>query len=130
KYDPQYGNWRVVFTADATLPQDDQLSLTNTSGAWPSVTPSTAFFRLWNGVSLISAFPIPSGGATANPLKDGIQLAFDADASGKYAPGDYWTFPVRAAGSGVDAAWIAANWPNSAPPQGVHYHRVPLGVLN
>ncbi len=130
KYDAQYGHWRVVFTAAATLPQDDLLSLTNTSGTWPATTPSTAFFRLWNGIALVSAFPIPGGGATANPLKDGIQLAFDAPASGKYTPGDYWTFPARAAGSGVDAAWVAANWPNSAPPQGVHYHRVPLGVLN
>jgi hypothetical protein len=130
KYDAAFGHWRVVFSANATLPQDDTLSLTGIGGTWPATAPSTAFFRLWNGISLVSAFPIPGGGATANPLKDGIQLAFDAPASGKYTPGDYWTFPVRAAGAGVDAAWIAANWPNSAPPQGVHYHRVPLAVLS
>ncbi len=130
KFDADYGHWKVVFTADATLPQDDELSLTNIDGAWPAVAPATAFFRLWNGIRLVGDFPIPGGGGQPNELKDGIRLAFEADAVGKYAPGDYWTFPVRAAGAPVDDAWIAANWPNNAPPQGVHYHRVPLAVLN
>jgi hypothetical protein len=130
KYDPAVGYWRVVFTADATLPQDDTLTLTNISGTWPASAPNTAFFRLWNGVSLISSFPIPSGGAEPNELNDGIRIALDASAAGTYTPGDYWTFPVRAAGANVDAAWIATNWPNNAPPRGIHYHRAPLAILN
>ncbi len=129
-FDATVGHWRVVFSADATLPQDDSLSLTNTSGTWPATAPATAFFRLWNGIALMSAFPIPPMGTEANTLKDGIQLAFDAPAAGLYTPGDYWTLPVRAAGSAIDADWIAANWPNNALPQGVHYHRVPLAILN
>lgn len=128
-FDADRGHWRVVFTADATLPQDDTLALTNTSGTWPATAPATAFFRLWNGIALMSAFPIPPMGTEANPLKDGIRLAFDAPAAGLYTPGDYWTFPVRAAGAAIDAAWIAANWPNNAPPEGIHYHRVPLAIL-
>lgn len=129
-YDPDYGYWRVVFTADATLPQDDTLSLTNIAGAWPVAAPATAFFRLWNGIELISDFPVPGGGSEPNELQDGIRLAFEADATGKYTPGDYWAFPVRAAGAPVDAAWITANWPNNAPPQGVRYRRVPLAILD
>jgi hypothetical protein len=130
KYDPLVGHWRVVFTADATLPQDDTLSLTNTSGTWPATAPNTAFFRLWNGIELIGDFPIPVGPAEPNELKDGIRLAFEANAAGKYTAGDYWAFPVRASGANVDAAWIAANWPNNAPPRGIHYHRAPLAILN
>lgn len=130
KYDPLVGHWRVVFTADATLPQDDTLSLTNTSGTWPASSPNTAFFRLWNGIEFISDFPIPSGPAEPNELKDGIRIAFEANAAGKYTAGDYWAFPVRANGANVDAAWIAANWPNNAPPRGIHYHRAPLAILN
>jgi hypothetical protein len=131
-YDADLGYWRVVFRADAALTQDDELSLSNITpdSVWPASVPDTAFFRLWNGIALMSAFPIPAGSTQPNPLKDDIRLAFDAPASGKYTPGDYWTFPVRAAGAPVDAAWIAANWPNNAPPQGVHQHRVPLAILN
>lgn len=128
-YDATVGHWRVVFTADATLPQDDTLSLTNKSGTWPATAPATAFFRLWNGIALMDAFPVPATGTEPNPLKDGIRLAFETEAAGKYTPGDYWTFPVRASGTAIDADWIAANWPNNAPPQGICYRRVPLGVL-
>lgn len=128
-FDADRGHWRVVFTANATLPQDDVLSLTNVSGTWPATAPETAFFRLWNGIALMSAFPVPPMGTEANPLKDGILLAFDTPAAGLYTPGDYWTFPVRAAGAAIDEDWIAANWPDDAPPDGVHYHRVPLAIL-
>ncbi len=128
-FDADRGHWRVVFTADATLPQDDVLSLTNISGTWPATAPETAFFRLWNGIALMSAFPVPPLGTEANPLKDGILLAFDTPAAGLYTPGDYWAFPVRAVGAAIDEEWIAANWPDEAPPDGVHYHRVPLAIL-
>lgn len=131
-YDAIYGSWRVVCTATATLPQDDTLSLTGVSGSWPATAPATAFFRLWNGIELISAYPVPGTGTdpTELPNEVGIHLAFEAVAAGKYTPGDYWTFPVRASGVAIDAAWIAANWPNNAPPTGVRYHRVPLAILN
>lgn len=129
-YDAAVGHWRVVCTANATLPQDDTLSLTSVTGTWPATAPATGFFRLWNGIALMKTYPIPSGSGQAIELKDGICLAFEADASGKYTPEDYWTFPVRAAGAGVDADWIAANWPANAPPQGIHYYRAPLAILN
>src|SRR5262249_36958195 len=58
-------------------------------------------------------------------LKDGILLEFQAPASGLYTPGDYWTFPARAAGVAFDPSV----WPNNAPPQGTHYHRAALAVL-
>ena len=129
RFDPAFGHWRVVFTADAAL-QDDTLSLTNVAGTWPASAPGTAFFRLWNAIRPIGDFPIPGGGAQPEPLQDGLHLAFDAATNGNYTPGDYWTFPVRASGAGVDAAWLAANWPNAARPQGIHYRRVPLGVVS
>jgi hypothetical protein len=123
KFDADLGYWRVVLTADATLPQDGELSLTNVSGTWPATAPDSAFFRLWNGIDLIANFPV---GMAPNELKDGILLQFDAPAAGNYTPGDYWTFPVRAAGVPFDPS----TWPANAAPQGVHHHRVPLGILN
>ncbi len=127
KFDTELGYWRVVLTADATLPQDGELALTNiagTPGTWPATDPDSAFFRLWNGVDLIANFPVS---LTPNELKDGIDLQFEAPAAGNsnYTPGDYWTFPARAAGVPFDPS----AWPTSAPPQGVHHHRVPLGIL-
>lgn len=124
-FDPGYGHWRVVFSADAAL-QPDMLTLTNTVGTWPATVPGTGFFRLWNEIRFIG----DSSSSGGTELKDGIRLAFEPDALGKYLAGDYWVFPVRAAGVPIDAAWIAAHWPNNAPPQGVHYHRVPLAILN
>ncbi|HKQ31497.1 MAG TPA: hypothetical protein VJS66_09445, partial [Burkholderiales bacterium] len=131
-YDAALGHWRVMLSADATLPQDDTLSLTNINGTWPATAPATAFFRLWNGIELVTSFPIPGMGVDPNELPNqvGIHVALEAPAAGKYAPGDYWTFPVRASGAAVDADWIAANWPSDAAPQGIHYHRVPLAILN
>ena len=121
------GHWQVLFTANATLSADGKLSLTNVTGTWPS-TPGdpTAFFRLWDGVALVNDFT--AVGPSAVELQDGIHLQFEAATPGdsKYAPGDYWTFPVRAAGVGFDPSV----WPSNAPPQGVVYHRAPLAVLN
>jgi hypothetical protein len=122
--DPVFGAWRVVATADATRPQDGQLALTNLQGAWPAPATGTAFFRLWDGIARIADFP-----AGPNPveLADGIRLAFDAPAAGNvnYAPGDYWTFPVRAAGTPFDPALL----PSNAPPQGIRHHRVALAEV-
>lgn len=122
--DTEGGPWQIKFTADATLSADGKLSLTNIDGTWPGGT-GEAFFRLWDGIRLISDYPI--GLPAANELENGILLAFEASASdnNNYTPGDYWTFPVRAAGVDFDPSV----WPDNAPPQGVHYHRVPLAIL-
>jgi hypothetical protein len=120
------GRWQVVMSADATLIADSRLSLANISGNWPGLTTDEAFFRLWDGVRLITAFPV--GLPNPNELEQGIQLGFDPPAAdnGNYTPGDFWTFPVRAAGVEFDPSI----WPANAPPQGIHYHRAPLAVLN
>lgn len=120
KFDTNLGYWRVVYTADAVPAQDGVLSLTNGVGTWPASSPDSGFFRLWNGIELISDFLAP-----AKELeKYGILIAFQN--STNYTPGDYWTFPVRASGVPFDLSVL----PNNAPPQGIHYHRVPLGILN
>jgi len=125
RLDAALGSWVVAMTADATLPQDGQLALSNVAGAWPAPA-GTAFFRLWNGIERIVDFPV--GGPNPVELKDGIRVEFDAPAAGNanYQPGDFWTFPVRAAGAVFDPP----PWPTDAPPQGVRHHRVALGILN
>jgi hypothetical protein len=123
-FDTALGHWRVVLSANATLASADSLSLTAIEGSWPAG--ATGFFRLWNKIDLVSNFP--TGLAPANELKDGIRVAFDAAlaGNGNYTPGDFWTFPARAAGVAFDPTV----WPSNAPPHGVHYHRAPLAVLN
>lgn len=123
QFDTALGYWRVVLSANATLPQDGSLSLSGITGTWPATSPASGFFRLWNGLAPVTDFPL---GPNPKELKDGIQLQLDAPAAGNYTPGDYWTFPVRAAGVAFDAS----TWPNAAPPHGVRHHRVPLAVLN
>lgn len=122
-FDAALGHWRVMLSADATLPSSDDLALTNISGTWPAG--ATAFFRLWNGIEPIAGFP--AGLPIANELKDGIRLEFDAPAAdnGNYSDGDYWTFPARAAGVAFDPSV----WPTNSVPQGVLHHRAALGIL-
>ncbi len=122
-FDPAFGHWRIVCTANATLVSSDTLSLTAVSGAWPAGT--SGFFRLWNGIELVSNHL--TGLAIPNPFNDGIRLEFDPALANNanYTPGDFWTFPVRAA----SVASNPALWPTASPPQGVHYHRAALGVL-
>ena len=119
------GPWQITFTADATLSSDGILSLTNTNGTWPG-TPDEAFFRLWDGLELISNYP--TGLPTDNELENGILLAFEAATAdnSNYTPGDYWTFPVRAKGLDLELP----PWPTDAPPQGVRKQRAPLAILN
>jgi len=111
----------LYFTADATLAADGLLTLTNISGTWPGNASDEAFFRLWDGIKPVSDF------AAVTELEMGIQLQLDAATSdnSNYKPGDYWSFPVRAAG----ATFATSQWPVNAAPQGVFYHRVPLGIL-
>ena len=120
------GRWLVAMTADASLLGGSRLSLSNMQGAWPGLPSDEVFFRLWDGVDLVQNFP--TGLATPNSLDMGIRLEFDPATAdgGNYRPGDFWTFPARAAGVDFDPS----TWPNDAPPQGVEYHRAPLGILN
>lgn len=121
-FDPADGHWRVRMSAQAALGAGGTLALTAVEGGWPAPM-ETAFFRLWNRIENVGDFPL--GLPLDNELNDGIRLAFDTPASGLYVPGDYWTFPARAAGVAFDPSV----WPNAAPPQGVVHHRAALGVL-
>ena len=121
QFDAALGAWRVVCTADASPAGDGQLALANLQGAWPAAAPATAFFRLWNGIARVADFP---DGAPV-PLHAGIQLAFEPDTGGNYRPGDFWAFPVRAAG----ASFAQPPWPTDAPPQGPALRRVALAEI-
>jgi hypothetical protein len=122
EFDAQQGMWRVTYGAPVTLNSSNQLVLpaAATFGTIPS-SPASVFFRLWDGLKTMAGFPV-----SANPveLEDGIRLEFEAAATGKYAPRDYWTFPVRAAGVGNPQVLV-----DSRPPEGIHHHRVALGVI-
>jgi hypothetical protein len=125
RFEPAIGAWRVTFTATANRTTPGVLALSNIGGGgvWPAAGAGSAFFRLWNGIEEIGKY------ATGAPVDffDGVQLAFDPPAAGNtnYRPGDYWSFPVRAGG----AAFEPPIWPAAAPPAGVVYRRVALGVV-
>jgi hypothetical protein len=127
---PHGRRWTVGLSADATLASDGTLTLTNVRDTWPNGTiPGEVFFRLWDGQALIADFS--TGQSTPNELVSGlgIRLEFEKpDANNSYTPGDFWTFPVRT--SGTEDFDPMSEWPQNAPPQGIHYHRVPLGILN
>ena len=117
QYDVLIGAWVVVYGTPATLNTDHDLELVAPAsfGTFPSTTDSV-FFRLWNGIADVAA---------AVPLRDGIQLAFDAPAAGNYRPGDYWTFTVRAGEIANPEILI-----DKAPPVGIVYHRVALAEIH
>ncbi len=119
-WDAALGFSRVVAGAPATLNGGVlQCAAAPDFGAYPAA--GNVFFRLWDGVSPILSFPIS---ANPNPLENGILLQFDPDAPGKYFPGDYWLFPVRAQGLANPQTLIDAR-----QPQGIVYHRVPLAEI-
>ena len=119
---PVFDRWRVVYGAPVTLNNNDELDLhPAVFGQIPAAGVST-FFRLWNEIRPITDFPV--GLVNPHELIDGIRLEFDPDAVGAYSPGDYWTFAVRAGGVGNAQVLI-----DDAPPEGVRFHRVPLGIL-
>ncbi len=119
--DDQLGYWTVVCGAQATLSNGMlQLPATPAYGAYPT-TKTTVFFRLWDGISAVTAFP---DSASPTELESGILLQFDPDGAGVYSPGDYWTFPVRAQGIANPQTLI-----NHKPPQGILYYRVPLAEI-
>jgi hypothetical protein len=124
---PDTGIWEIAFSADATLSADGELDLTNMADTWPGGDGNEAFFRLWDGIDDVQNFPV-----NPNPveLAFGLHCQFDAPDAGNtnYKPCDFWTFPVRAAAVvGFDANEA---WPNDSRPQGIHYMRVPLAILN
>lgn len=124
QWDAAIANWRIVFSANATRSANGLLELTDVQGTWPAAAPSTGFFRLWHGIARVADFP---AGAPVE-LADGIRLEFTPPAAGNtnYRPGDYWTFPVRAAG----AAFADNKLPANAPPQGLVLRRVAVAEIN
>ncbi|MEW6371112.1 MAG: DUF6519 domain-containing protein [Pseudomonadota bacterium] len=122
EYDALAGAWRVVYGAPATLNTEHDLELASppSFGALPA-TAEPVFFRLWNGIADVAAFP--DSGAPAE-LGDGIRLAFAAPTASNYRPGDYWTFTVRA--GGIDNPLVLVD---AAPPAGIVYHRVALAEV-
>jgi len=121
EYDKARGFWRVTYGAKATL-NNDVLSLgTKVFGTIPTnpQPTDTTFFRLWNDIALVTAF---ANKELPNDL--GIILEFDAPAGANYVPGDFWTFAVRAGEIFNPQVLI-----DHKAPQGIHYHRVPLAVL-
>ena len=121
QYDDAAGYWKVASGAQAALSAGVlQCTAAPAFGTYPAAA-GTVFFRLWDGLSPVSAFPLS---ATPAQLENGILLQFDADAPGKYLPGDYWMFPVRAQGIPNPTTLIDAK-----PPEGIRYHRVPLAEI-
>lgn len=124
--DPDGAGWRITFRADATLSTEGTLSLTNINGSWPSA--DEAFFRLWDGIRRVEENL--AGLAEPNELEEGLGILVEfeppAANNSNYIPGDYWHFPVRAAGVEIDTA----QWPTASAPYGLRYHRAPLAILN
>lgn len=118
-FDNTVGHWRIMMSADATLLSDSLLQLTNMTAPWPG---GEVFFRLWDGVR-----SIPTAAGPVD-LDQGIRVEFDPPAPGtaEYRPGDYWTFPARAAGVAFDTD----TWPTAELPHGVTYHRAPVAILH
>jgi Family of unknown function (DUF6519) len=118
------GHWRVVYGANVTLGSNGTLTLPNPGSAdvffGSPPANGSVFFRLWNAIDLISDFD----GLTPLPLQDGILLKFDPAVGANYVAGDYWTFSVRA-GEITNVTPLI----DQKPPEGIHYHRVPLGII-
>lgn len=123
--DRDRGHWRVTYGAEATL-NGDELEITAVHYSESSVPSGNQFFRLWDGIQLISAFPPITSPTEPKELADGIRLEFDPATAPmtNYQPGDYWTFAVRA--DEIENRPILIN---HEPPAGIHYHRVPLAEL-
>lgn len=133
------GRWEVVYGAKVTLNDNNDIVLpelpsTALFGLLPPPD-ETIFFRLWNGIRKISEFPLHPANLELNELRDGIRLEFETptEEDDHYVPGDYWTFPVRAGeiidkeiliGKEIDGTTVGE------PPEGIHYHRVPLAELH
>ncbi len=117
QWDEERGRWRVTFGADVSL-SDGALHISDVRFGTLSATSGTVFFRLWNGIRAVGDFDDPE------ELLDGIQLSFAPAAIANLRPDDYWTFQVRA--GEIENAELLID---DAPPDGPHYHRVPLAEL-
>jgi len=122
EFEKDLGHWRLTYCAKATLNND---VLTLGSKIFGTIPPNpqptdTTFFRLWNDIALVTDF---ADKEIPNDL--GIILEFDAPAGANYVPGDFWTFAVRAGEIFNPQVLI-----DHKAPQGIHYHRVPLAVLD
>ncbi|MDE3148073.1 MAG: hypothetical protein KGL37_01280, partial [Acidobacteriota bacterium] len=123
-YDSALGYSHVIAGANATLNAGGlQLAATPRFGSYPTAA-GDLFFRLWDGIAALSAYPVVTAPTTPTVLESGIQLQFAAEATASYFPGDYWMFPVRAQGIANPSVLI-----NSEQPQGIRYHRVPLAEI-
>ncbi len=121
EFDKALGRWRVTYGAKATLSNDVLTLDPKIFGTFPTnpQPTDTTFFRLWNDIALVTDF---ANKELPNDL--GIILEFDAPAGANYVPGDFWTFSVRAGEIFNPQILI-----DHKAPHGVHYHRVPLAVL-
>lgn len=119
-YSEEFGFTQVTLGAPATLTGATLQCSAAMFGQFPGST-GTVFFRLWDGISPVANFPVQ---ASPVQLENGILLQFEADGAGKYLPGDYWMFPVRAQGVSNPQTLI-----NAAKPQGIVYTRVPLAEI-
>jgi hypothetical protein len=120
---PVYDRWRVVYGAPVTLNNDNDFVLpTVPTFQTADAQSGIMFFRLWDGIQAIAAYPT---GGTPNELVAGICLAFEANGTGKYTPGDYWAFPLRAGGIPNPITPV-----DDRPPDGIRHHRVPLAILD
>ncbi len=124
EFDMDQGCWRTTYGAEVSpnglnleVGQEHYVEATRPSGK--------VFFRLWNGIKPVSDFPKVAAPTEPHELNDGIRLEFDADTGSNYQPEDYWTFPVRAGDISHPNPLL-----KDQPPQGIHYHRVPVAILN
>ncbi len=122
-HDPASGHWSVLCGANATLDSNGDLRLPNNAADYvvggPPASTGEVFFRLWNGIAKVADFV-----ASEKELAFGIHLQFSSANPLRNTPGDYWTFAVRAGEIANDEKLI-----DHQVPDGVHYHRVALGVI-
>jgi hypothetical protein len=124
EWDADRGIWSVTYGAEVTL-NDNELDVTTEHYATAQRPTGTVFFRLWNGIALLSAYPTVTAPTDPTELQDGIRLEF-ATGGGKTArPGDFWLFDVRAGGIEQDDVLV-----DSEAPHGIRYRRVPVAILN
>lgn len=126
-FNEELDHWEVTYGAEANLNSDNEIDLPAPGGELFGSMPSSGsavFFRLWDGIKLLSDFPNVVSPGEPKELRDGIRLEFTNSASSVFTPGDYWTFPVRADEIGNDEVLIDNEFPH-----GVLYHRVPLAIL-
>ncbi len=123
RWDQDEKYWRVIYGAEVTLNDDDLEVTTEHFTAMPvPQDPTKVFFRLWNKIEAVSAYPVVAAPAEPKTLADGIRLEFDG---GAYVPGDFWTFEVRAGEIANPDTLI-----DNEIAQGTKYHRVPVAILN